>query len=264
MYHQLGAHHLLLDVDVDHAVDVADGLLYAGAERVEPLQVGAKDLDGNLCLCTREHGVDAVGDGLADLDVGAGQLREPLAQLVGDLGAGASALEGVGHVELADVGAERVLGQLGTAGLAGYAGHLGHRHDDALGLGAEAVALLKGDARQGGDVDCKRAFVERRQERPSQREEYHHGAGKGHACGDEHRARVGQCPGQRARVGGAQLAAEPWLALHGRIGAPAASQQIVAEHRGEGEGDQGRRHQRHDKGHAQRYEQAALHARQEE
>ena len=61
--------------------------------------------------------------------------------------------------------------EFGTACFPGHSLDFGHLHNEFFGLCANAVTLGKRYTGQGADVDGKRTFVERRQERTAQREE---------------------------------------------------------------------------------------------
>ena len=106
-----------------------------------------------------------MADGLSYLYVDTGQPAEFLAQFFRNLSSCAVAvLKGVRRLYLAGVYSETVFVELGTARLSCYGEYFRHIENDFLSLAAYAVALLKGDARKGGDVDGEGAFVERRQE----------------------------------------------------------------------------------------------------
>ena len=73
---QLRALYLLFHVQVGYAFHIGYRVLYLVTDGEHPVQVIAEQLDGDTGLCTAQHGVDTVADGLADFDVCSGQHRE--------------------------------------------------------------------------------------------------------------------------------------------------------------------------------------------
>ena len=55
--------YLLFHVQVGNALHSGNLLPYLLSEGIEARKVVAEDLDGNVCLRSRKHGIDAVGDG---------------------------------------------------------------------------------------------------------------------------------------------------------------------------------------------------------
>jgi len=111
-----------------------------------------------------------VADGLAYLDIGSHKGTEFLA----DFGHNFTArpvFQFKGSLDFRSVDAQRVFVQFGAAGLARYSLDFGHGEQQLLGTAADGVALFQRDARQRGDVDGERPFVERGQERAAQGEE---------------------------------------------------------------------------------------------
>ena len=146
-------------------------------------------------------------------------------------------------------------------GAAADLGRLRHAGDDLLGQGADAVRLGERGAGVEQHVHRQRAFVERRQE--GAREERDAGGGE-----RDHRRRAGEEPAavaegpvQQLRVPalepGHQRAVAGMQLLHPR-------QQVVGQHRRDGDRDDHAGEDGDDVGHAERREQAALDAGQDE
>jgi len=57
---QLGAFDLLLDHHVGNSVDVGDSLFDFLTERIHFVEVFTEELDGDIGLRSREHGIDTV------------------------------------------------------------------------------------------------------------------------------------------------------------------------------------------------------------
>ena len=131
---------------------------------------------------------------------------------------------------------------------------------------ANAVTLGKRYTGQGADVDGKRTFVERRQERTAQREEEGQRNHYQYARNGQYAARcLTGGPAEHVQVallhGGypAGFLADSIVQFAGRI-----FQQIAAKHRGERKGHEGRGKQRYDETYAQRCQHAAFESGKEE
>ena len=142
---QFGALYLLLHVEVGDALNVLAGVLYLIADGEHAVEVGAEELDGYAGLCAREHGVDAVGDGLAYLYVGSGENGEALAHVVEHFFVTA-VLKLERGFYLAHVHTEGVFVELSTTGLACHGLYLGHLQQQSLGTCADGVAFFERDA----------------------------------------------------------------------------------------------------------------------
>ena len=142
------------------------------------------------------------------------------------------------HVDLGRLDSLHVLVELGPPRPPAGAGDLGHVEEQPLDGAPEGARLGEARPRQGHRADHQRALVERGQERPPQERG---GRGRRHrqrARGDEHRARVPQRVRQQPRVAAPHRGGERRLA--GVRDAAAARQQVVAEHRGQGQGHEQR------------------------
>ena len=113
---QLRDAHLLLDLQIDDALDRRQTLLQVRCESAQRVEIVAVDLDHELRAHAREHVVEPMRDGLADGDAHR-QRREARAN-VGEhlLAAAAGGLQV--DVEFADVHAFGMLVELGPAGAA--------------------------------------------------------------------------------------------------------------------------------------------------
>ena len=102
------------------------------------VQVLAEDLDGDLRAHARQHVVDPVRDGLADLQRGR-QIDQPRADVGLDLVHAARQLGGglQAHVELADVHTFGVFVQFSPAAAATDVGHFRHLLDQHFGLACQ-------------------------------------------------------------------------------------------------------------------------------
>ena len=127
--------HLLLDLQVGDAGDGGQLRTQRIGLAAQGIEVLAEDLDGDLRAHAREHVVDAVRDGLADLQRGR-QVDQARADVGLDLVHAARQLGGglEAHVEFADVHALGVFVQLGPATAAPDVRDLGHLLDQHLGL----------------------------------------------------------------------------------------------------------------------------------
>ena len=79
---QFGTLYLLLHVQVGNAFHIFHRILDLVSKGEHPVQVVAEKLDSNACLRAAQHGVDAVADGLAYLDIGSRNDRELMAHFV--------------------------------------------------------------------------------------------------------------------------------------------------------------------------------------
>ena len=177
---------LRFDREVHHAGHRLHGLARLGGQQAQLVEVVAEDLDGDVGAGAGEHVVNAVGDGLADDDVHAGNEGEVAAQrleqfLFGPL----PHLQG--HVNFGGLDALGVFVQLGAALAAGDAGDFGMGEEGALDEVAILVGLFEGGAGQGNRAEGERALVELGQEgaahehRGAQGQHQHDGGGHGHA-----------------------------------------------------------------------------------
>jgi hypothetical protein len=254
--------HLLLDLQVGDARDggqLRSQRIGLAPQRVEVL---AEDLDRDLRAHARKHVVDAVRDGLADLQ-GGRQVHQPLADVGLDLVHAARELGGglQAHVEFADVHALGVLVQLGPPTAPSDVRHFGHLLDQHFGLARQSRGFAQRDAGVQAQADQQRAFVEGRQEG---RWEERHG-GRGHQHGRARRRHGGLGPVQHALQAAAVARLEPGQhlgvavvqVLHPR-------QQVEAEHGRHRHRDDQRGQRRDDERDAQRHEQLAFQPRQRE
>ena len=253
---------LLLDIQVYHAVDGRDIFLDLVTQHEHAVEVVAEELDGDAGLCTREHGVDTVRDGLPDFDVDTGQNREFLAHIGYHLGMRA-VFQFEGGFDFRGVHTQRVLVELGTSRLAGHGLDFGNLEQQLLGPATDVVRLLERDARQGTYVDGERPFVERRQEAAAQGKEGNQCRYKEYDGAAQYLAAVAQRPLEGPLVILLERAGHNGFAAHLAVVAFLA-QQVAAEHRREGKGHDGRSKQRHDEGDTQRYQHAPLHTGEEE
>ena len=79
---ELGTLDLLLHVEVGDALDSADGAFDPVAYDKHLVEIVSEQFDGYAGLCSAEHGVYTVADGLAYLDVGSADGREFLAYFI--------------------------------------------------------------------------------------------------------------------------------------------------------------------------------------
>ena len=73
---------LLLDGQIDKALDALSNRLHLRAQIAEMLKVFAKDLDGQVRATPRQHVVDTMRGRLADGDVDSGQERQLRADVI--------------------------------------------------------------------------------------------------------------------------------------------------------------------------------------
>ena len=76
-YVELRALHLLLDIGICNTRDFRYLFLYLFAGGEQPVEVGTEQFYCYLGLGSREHGVNAMGDRLPDLDIDARQFHKP-------------------------------------------------------------------------------------------------------------------------------------------------------------------------------------------
>ena len=152
---QLWAFYLLLYVEVGHAGNVADGITYFASQAEHAIEVIAEELDGNVGLCTAQHGVDAVADGLSYLDDGTGDTVQLLAHFGGEF-APASAFQFKGGFQFADVHAQGMLVQFGASCLARHGLYFRDGHQQFFGTLPDAVTLFERNAGQGRHIDGER------------------------------------------------------------------------------------------------------------
>jgi hypothetical protein len=161
----LGCEHLLFDLQVGQARNAGELAAQQVGLGAQGVQVIAVDLDGDLRAHAGQHVVDAVRDGLADLD-GGGQVDQAgadvgldVVQRSGQQGGGLEA-----YIQFADVHPFGMLVQFGAAAAPPDMDHLRHLPHQHLGLPRQGGRFGQGDARIQAQADEQRAFVERRQE----------------------------------------------------------------------------------------------------
>jgi len=59
---ELWTFNLLLDVEVGYAFYIFNRFAHLTGNGIHAVEVCAEELDGNVCSCSGEHGIDAVGD----------------------------------------------------------------------------------------------------------------------------------------------------------------------------------------------------------
>ena len=247
--------HLLLDLQIDDARDCghhAAELLSLGAQGGE---VFAENLDCDLGAHAGEQVVDAVRDGLAEVDAEAGDRVEPGAEVVEDVLAAAGGRLQF-DLDLRGVDALGVVVEFGAAGAAAGLPDLGDFLDEFLGEGADAVGLGEGDAGDGDEVDGDAAFVEGRQKFAAEERHLGQRGEEEHADGGEDEPGFGEGPDEQAGLGGLDQAHQPGILLVGH--APHFGQQVGGERGGDGERHEERGDDRDDAGDAERGEDAAL------
>ena len=188
------------------------------------------------------------------------QDRDPAADVGQDLAARTVARCDL-HADLVGVHAFRVLVELGPAGAAADVAHLRHLHDQPLGHGAEARALVEADAGPEGHAQQHRALVEVRQEGARQIGGGDASRQHGSPRDAEQRPHLAERPAQHALVPALQQAHERALAVREPLH---ARQQQQAQHGRDGDGGHERGQDGDDVGDAQRGEQLALDAGQGE
>ena len=258
---QLRTFDLLFDVQVGDALHALYFGFDAVADREHAVQVRAEEFDGDVGLRAGKHGVDAVRDGLADLDVHARQGLELRADLGQHLVLRTFAqLER--RLDFRGVHAQGVFVQFGASRFAGHGLDFGNREQQLLGAAAYAVGLLERNARERADVDRERPFVERRQETAPLREKQSQGHGEQHGQRPQHEAFAAQRPFQGRFVPPLEVAHDERIAV--QPFAAVAAQQVAAQHGGQRQRHERRGEQRRDERDAQRPQHAPLHAREEE
>ena len=258
---QLRTLNLLLHVQVGNALYVFHGILNLISQSEHTVQVIPEELDGDARLRAAQHGIDAVADGLAYLDVGSGNDRKLAAHLVEQFPVRA-VFQFEGSFQLGHVHAQRMFVQLGTPRLACHGLYFGNGKQDFLCLPPYLVGLFQRNARQGTDIDGERTFVERGQKAVSQGKEQaqcHHKKSNGTR---QYAPLVSQCPLQcpcviRTEPHGKESFARQSFLL-------SASQQITAKYRRKGKCHHRRSKQGYDESDAQRHQHPPLHATQEE
>ncbi|MNS82836.1 hypothetical protein D3C72_1165930 [compost metagenome] len=204
--------------------------------------------------------VDAVGERPAEVDLHR-QDRGGLADLLqeGFLGA---VLEPEHHVDFRRIHALGVLVELRSARAAGGRLDLGERQQDGFEAAPQLIRALERGARERHGADRQRALIELGQESPP--EERHEGQcanQQGHRRTDDDLG-VRQRGTQNRAVARLQLANHPAFVL--RVLDTLLAEQVIARHRCDGERDDERGEDRHEVGEAQRLQQPALDAREEE
>ena len=121
---KLGPLHLLLHVEVGHALHVAHGVLYLVAQVEHLVKVVAEQLDGYAGLRAAQHGVYAVADGLAYFYVRALYGRQLVPYVVEKLLVRA-VLQLERGLYFRHVHAQGVFVKLGTAGLSRHGLYFG-------------------------------------------------------------------------------------------------------------------------------------------
>jgi hypothetical protein len=204
--------------------------------------------------------VDAVCDGTADGHDHAGDDGQLASQLDQELLLRAVAELDDG-VDLRGVDVLRVLVELRSAGAAVGGDHLGKGEQDLLDAAAEAVGFLERGAGHGHSADRERALVELRQEGAAEEGE------DGERSGQEDPGQGDRGP--RAGEGGA----EGWdvgaleVANHVAIAMPEPSharQEVRAEDGRQSQRDEERGEDGDEIGEAERVQETAFHAREEE
>ena len=189
--------HLLLEREVDDARHPADGLAHALAEPPQRGEIVAEHLDGDVGPRARQHVVDPVRDRLTDRHVGAGQRREPAAQIGEQLGARPAGVPQA-DVDFRRLDALDVLVELGAAGPAGGGDDFGLRQQDLFDAPADLVRLRERRAGQRVRLNGEAAFVELGQERGAHARHRRHRRPASSASDSRHRP----CPDGRARAAG--------------------------------------------------------------
>ena len=138
------------------------------------MEIGAEEFHGDAGLCTREHGIDTVGDGRPHLYIHPRQFLQPLTH-VGNHLVFRPPIEHKGSLNLRVVHAQGMLVQFGASRLSAHGLYLWNRQEGSLRPSADAVRLVERDAGQRTDVDGEGALVEGGQETASEREHHHQG-----------------------------------------------------------------------------------------
>ena len=259
--------HLLLHIEVGHALHVRYLGLDLVGQTVHAVQVLSEELDGDIGLRTRQHGIDAVRDGLPYLDAHSGQFRQLAAHLGHQFPATAS-LKHERSLYLTRIHAEGMLVQFRTSRLAGHRLDFRDGHEQFLGTTAYLVTLLQRDAGQRGDAYRIGALVETGQEGTAHAAQQGQGHHHEHCHRSQDRTPVLQGTSQQRGVCTLQ-GCHPAHVLTGSrflnsLSIPLPFQEIGTEHRGERESHHRGGKERHDEGYAQRHEHTSLHALQEE
>ena len=155
---------LLLGGQVDDAGDLRHLALNLSRESVERGEIVAEDLDGDVGARPGEHVVDAVGNGLANRDVGSRQQRGLLSQLLEHCFA-RPVLHRQAHVDLRRFHALHVLVELGATSPPSGRGDLRHAQHQPLEGIAQRVRISEARARNRHGAHGQGAFVELREKR---------------------------------------------------------------------------------------------------
>ena len=139
---QLRPLHLLLHANVGDALDTAHRPLDLLSERIHTVEVFAEQFDGDIRLRAREHGVDAVRNGLPYLHVDAFYGGEAAAHVRQKFFAAAVG-EYERRFELRRIDAERVFVELGTTGLAGDGFDFGDFEQNVFDQPSDFVGLIE-------------------------------------------------------------------------------------------------------------------------
>ena len=252
---------LRLQRQVDEAGDVLQRGHGLAAERPQHGQVVSKNLDGNIGAGTRQHMVDAVGDRLSDGDIGAGHERQAVPDLFEDDGPRPAAGQQP-HVDLRRFNALDVLVELRPPGPARRRGDFRYIEQQPFDGAAQRIRLRQAGAGQRHGADDERAFVERRQEGASHPRDACQRRGEQEGGRADHQPRTLDHARQQARVYALEHGGQRRLTT--RADSARARQQVQAERRRHGQGDDQRRKQRNQIGEPERLQQAALDPRQEE
>ena len=252
--------HLRLDLEVLDAVDALHRVPRSPSQPPQLAEIVAEDLDRDLGADAGEQVVEPVRDRLAHVDGDAGDLVELVADLAEDR---LSTALGLGQidVDLRVVDALRVLIELGATGPTAGGDDLGDLAHEALGERAEAVRFLERCTRPGADVDSEGSFVERWEELAAEERHRRCRGDDERQSRGHHRLGVPHREREDAAVRRLDLANEPPVVvihpLHRR-------QEVRAQRRGDREGDDERRQDRHDVRDAERREQASFDSAQRE
>ena len=170
---KLRTFHLLLHIKVCKSFDTLRGLLNLKTKRMEHRQVRTEHLDGNSRLCARKHGIDTMGNGLADFHIYARKRTKALADVCHHFLL-RTFVEAERYLHLAGVHAKGMFVKLRTACLARHILHFWYLEQQHFCLSADSVAFIKRNTGKRADIDGERTFVEWWKKRTTKGEEQAH------------------------------------------------------------------------------------------
>ncbi len=153
------------------------------ADPAQLLEVFAIDAQHQRAVGAADHVVDPIDDGLADADLDAGQPRQPVAQLLNELGLGLmvrpGAVRGQAHARFDVRGRPWIATGVVATGLGDDVGDLGEGFDRPPEFAGDLAGLVQGQAGRHLHLHPKGAFVEVWQEFAADRRAQHHHGGQG-------------------------------------------------------------------------------------